>query len=504
MAGAGPLARGCEGSRQLRSGGATAVALAFAAGVTAMPLVARADNGTAQRSCAWQTRLDPTVLNTLFPDQAANYWNTLLPASPGGTLTIRGIYPHGRYISLTSYDALLRAVDGVNDEHIRPDAGSVNVFSAGADRTVSDNRRHFTVTVVFGQRPATSPDNTLYTTSADGSHSAANFLVTYRVYRADRGMDITGGEPLPTVTYNGPGGASFDIPTCQFAEIGPNGINDSIASGGSATSQQVVKFPGTNPPTWHKFFNLPTGVAQSATDNGYSGTAIGDSLTPYTTMLPSGGFLENLDNKYVSTQLSRGYGNIAVIHARLPTFAPTYLGQPRMGSGQLRYWSMCSNDGPTERYYGCLADDQVVTDAHGFYTVVVSTAAGRPANAVPACGVNWLPAGPQSATLMIMRNMLPAPGFAHSIQAARYGHEAQDMGDYYPSTAYMSTADFAASGCHPPTGHRVTAAAALSDPVSMLGSGVLADTAAGSAVTAASAAALVVLIVPRARRRRRQ
>jgi len=39
--------------------------------------------------CAWPARLDPTAANTLYPDSAANYWITTLPAVSGETLTIR-------------------------------------------------------------------------------------------------------------------------------------------------------------------------------------------------------------------------------------------------------------------------------------------------------------------------------------------------------------------------------------------------------------------------------
>ena len=68
--------------------------------------------------CAWPNRLDPTVANTLYPDSAANYWITNLPAVPGETLTIRGEYPYGRYMSLATYTPYLFSVDGLHDSAI--------------------------------------------------------------------------------------------------------------------------------------------------------------------------------------------------------------------------------------------------------------------------------------------------------------------------------------------------------------------------------------------------
>src|SRR5438874_9772025 len=135
--------------------------------------------------CAWPFRLDPTVANTLYPDSAANYWITELPAVPGETLTIKARYPYGRYMSFTSYTPYLFSIDGIHDADIAPDPGSVNPYLPGADRYASP--RDYTVTVVFGTRPATPAPNTLYTTSTDGSRTGSSFLLPYRVYRPDKG-----------------------------------------------------------------------------------------------------------------------------------------------------------------------------------------------------------------------------------------------------------------------------------------------------------------------------
>lgn len=64
----------------------------------------------------------------------------------------------------------------------------------------------------------------------------------------------------------------------------------------------------------------------------------------------------------------------------------------------------------------------------------------------------WLPYGPQPQTTMIMRNMLPAAGFAQAIQNAQPGTEARTMGTYYPASRYYATPrSFEHSvGCHPP------------------------------------------------------
>jgi hypothetical protein len=415
------------------------------ASAVALPATgARAGVPATSSSCAWAAHLDPTAANALFPDQAASYWGVSLPAVPGETLTIRGRYPHARYMSFTSYNPALQSADGLNDQAIAPDPGSTDPFLAGASRRAT--HRSYTATVVFGRRPASPAPNTLYTTSADGSRTGDAFQVFYRVYRPDRGLDATGAVGLPSVTVNLPGGSHTTLPACSYPAVPPNGVNTTVADA-SLPYPPTRPYPGTDPPTWHKFYNGLTSLAE-LTDNGATGASVsGQATSAMMARTPGGGFLDNPDNKYVFTLLRPAAGSVAVIHARLPTFAQTYQGQPVMGTGQLRYWSLCSNEAATERFYACVTDDQVATDPTGSYTVVVSSAADRPPNARPACGVNWLPAGPAPDTLLIMRNMLPAPSFANSVQAARYGHEAQDLGPYFPSTSYATVATVRALGC---------------------------------------------------------
>jgi len=85
----------------------------------------------------------------------------------------------------------------------------------------------------------------------------------------------------------------------------------------------------------------------------------------------------------------------------------------------------------------------------GGYTIVVSTAEQRPANARPECGVTWLPWGPQTQGLLIYRHMLADPSFAQAIQnVPQPGAELDTMGDYYPSGEYLAgPGDFGTTAC---------------------------------------------------------
>src|SRR5262249_19652787 len=131
-------------------------------------------------------------------------------------------------------------------------------------------------------------------------------------------------------------------------------------------------------------------------------------------------------------------GKVVEFRAKLPTTPRTRDGERRMGTGQLRYWSMCSAN-RTGQTYGCAVDEDVPVDRRGYFTVAISTAANRPANAVPRCGVVWLPWGPDPKGIVFMRNMLPDPRFAEAIQNASPGTEQQTMGPYYPTGRYLAT-----------------------------------------------------------------
>ena len=134
----------------------------------------------------------------------------------------------------------------------------------------------------------------------------------------------------------------------------------------------------------------------------------------------------------------------------MPTTPHTRNGEPRMGDGQLRYWSLCNNEANSQRYIDCLHDEQARRVSGERAIVLVSRAADRPANAIAECGVNWLNWGPFSNSLIIYRHMLPRGDFAQAIQripGPAGDHEREVMGEYYPYGTHLSKAAFEALGC---------------------------------------------------------
>lgn len=401
------------------------------------PSVAYAD-GVDETCQLTATRFDPDTVNVLYPDSSAQYWSASYTAVPGTRIRIHGTFPYARYTSWNVYDPLLRPFAKASDFQLKPDAGSANPYVPGAARDTPTAQRHYTLYVTFSADDHPGA-NTIYVDPS--AHPAG--LLTLRVYEPDAGRDVTGGVGLPQVSWEATGagasGPASPASPCQGVEK-PTSSQVTGAYAGQSGTGAGPPYPGRNPPDWHRFVNLCQSGADLLFDN-----ALGDQA-PQTGQDPcssfgSGGFLSNLDNAYVYSFISQGFGPIVVFHGRAPTFAATNPDATVMPAGvQLRYWSFCQNDPFSERYVACLRDDQIRTDSAGDYTVVVSPPEDWPAAAQRRCGAvaAWIPWGAQPQGVVLYRQMLPDPSFGEAIQNVAYGSEATQMGAYYPTGRYFA------------------------------------------------------------------
>lgn len=182
--------------------------------------------------------------------------------------------------------------------------------------------------------------------------------------------------------------------------------------------------------------------------------------------LTATGLGANPANGYVFTWLDRRFGpnhnghNIAVLRGKLPSTPATYARGPRMQGGtQLRYWSVCNNEGLTSgKTTGpCLADEEVPINTQRDYTIVVSLPHDRPTNATDKCGVAWMNWGTTGdgytrpdSTMIILRNLTTTAhtAFPHSVQDITNPDAVkQTMGAYLPTVTYTTAAQFQKHGC---------------------------------------------------------
>lgn len=388
--------------------------------------------------CSWPAKIDQDTLNFAFPDDSVTYWMAPFVAAPGTRLVIRGRYPDARYFSFHAYDPAQRPVAAIADYEIEPDEGA-NPFVA---RGSGGEPGRYTVYVEFGPEPERAARNTIYAgRMSDGRPNAGGVLI-YRIYLADDPDDIQGGVPLPDVTFEAAGGA-VQVPLGRCEPLPP--------STGGQVNEQIKRWdypedepggmhaPGTyDPPLFKRFYGVDREFREWPPPN------------PAMEHIPKskGGFLSNLHVAYLYARISREYGSVVVVRGRAPTFPDTRAGEPPRARAQVRYWSVCQNNGLTQRVVECLADHEVVLDRDGYFTFVISDPGDRPQNATRAHGVNWLPwGGAYYEGVIIYRHMLPAHGFDGAIQRVPEGKEpARLLRSYMPQAVYCATKEIEAAG----------------------------------------------------------
>ncbi len=395
------------------------------------PGVLRANSGL--NTCFWQGPYSvadlPVYNQPPYPDTHATYWTAQFVIPVRASVVLNGTYPVARYMSLISYHtANATPVSDLPDIGIQPDTGSINPFVAGAPRYGS-SPTNYTVQLVAGSAPSSPAANTLYSGTTDQT-----MTVMYRVYVPDNGLDEAGGAALPAMSiHNADGSTTTGSAACSAVQASQSLIPTTIIG-------QLAYLPVrlADPPLPVVVWLQTRLILMAALVDGFA----------------------NPDNAYLEASLSRNYGTVAVVTGLRPTTPQTLPNAAVMGTGNMRYWSLCTYEFYTEATTDCAFDQGLVTDSAGNYTIAISQAADRPSNAVPSCGFNWLHwseagdgDGHTNDGFLILRNMLPDPSFTHAIQnvplPVAAATSALVMGPYLPTVTYMSKADFEAKGCSP-------------------------------------------------------
>jgi hypothetical protein len=425
-------------------------------------------------SCFWSEPINREQSNSQFPDSGATYWYSAVVVPDGATVRLRGEFPHARYASYMAYGAdpvtgdSGTPFDGLADVSIIPDEGSTNPFEVGADRTVA--QRSYEVELVGEHAPANTAEraaNTLYGVPAgEPTEGDRAQELIYRVYVPDEGRNLLGDTGLPELELELADGSietgEAACATLQAATELPVDALPSLTEDSYATLRALGEqptHPAQLPVVFTRFFN-----ARHATfSTFYAGTDREPELAAVDAT-PFGGYYSNLDNQYVLAVFDRALGpdpegaSVAVITGIAPSTPRTRAGAETMEQADLRYWSVCQNESSvTTRVADCLYDEQVPRGPDGRYTIVVSRPEDRPDNATPDCGVGWLDWGPGDGVdrpeygLVIVRHMLPSPGFGATIaNVAEPGDEAAVLDEVLPSGTYETPDDFEARGCAGP------------------------------------------------------
>lgn len=422
---------------------AAAIWVATGAGVAARA----AEPIPGPRTCFWYRgphNADPYI-NVAYPDEGAFYWSANVTVPPGATLRLKGAFPHSRYMSFVSYRATGQAVESLADYQIAPDAGSANPFLPAADRTVK--KRSYTVNVALRADDREAGDGRMR--SADGRNTLlapqienGSMSILYRIYVNDKAHPVTGGVPLPAAELTlADGRVLVGEAACQALNSRQPWHSD-LSSLGIPVPQYLalknqpgrpVTWPATPEVEWH-VQHPRAAVASIFTGNHDADTARG-----------GGEFYPNPDNRYARALISTKFGPVLILRGKMPVTPTTYEGARKMGSGQLRYWSLCSNVTMiNSRVEDCLFDEQVPLDGNRNYVIIASKEKDRPRNARAECGLAWvkLPddgdgVGDKDFSLLVIRNMLAAPDFAGAVQNALDDKDLPKMGDYLPKGQFV-------------------------------------------------------------------
>lgn len=402
------------------------------------------------RDCFWRRGpfgADPYI-NLAYPDANVFYWAAVFSMPEGASLRLEGEYPQSRYASFVSYDGNGRPIESLPDFLIAPEDGP-NPFTEGARRDAS--ARGYAITIrnsepetirAIGSRERAGEANALHSPAYGAQEQQA---VLYRIYLPDDGHAPAGGVPLPEPVLETADGerlrgaeACTRLRTAQPVAMSPDAASIPPARYRALINQpdRPDTWPAENPATWHIQLDRESLLGI------YTGEINDDARRS------EGGFYPNPDNFYIRTIVNRKHGPVFLLRARAPSTPQTHSGDPVMGEGQLRYWSVCSNQSfVNTRVNDCLFDEEIPVDPAGFFTVVVSREEDRPRNARPECGIGWLPMADdgdgmfdEDVTIVQVRHMLGADDFEHSIERV----QSQDtleatLGPYMPRTRYFQT-----------------------------------------------------------------
>lgn len=404
----------------------------------------------------------------LYPDLSTTYFVSNIHWE--GNLTLTGRFPNARYFSFTVANQLGSGQLG-NGEYIRgdqiiPDPGSSNPFiPSPGGRSVT--ARNYTLRVLLGDPPEHNvPNNTLYTGTLTNEKRVHLSIRTYLVDTSCDGTGNIGLETLsgsegglPKVTLNLPGGniisGSILLKILDARKEGdPNGYDLDQWLSNIENSNDKINAPCLPIPASQVFWN---------TDYSVTGSFEADHPEKRVRNYPpnnDGGFANNPDTKYMTTQFSFGFGEVLVVRGKMPTHPKTRRGEDTLPKDpQVQYFSASTAASPPSgEGWDTVCDEQIPLDADGIYTIIVSWPWNRPSNAILENGVIWLSPGGGEGYYVGARNWVgvlyfrfqnPSPNWKQSpanIPLPTIEEPIpQDlivMGSYYPRGEYMSKTDF--------------------------------------------------------------
>lgn len=410
--------------------------------------------GGRARSGVFSNEWTAFQLENAFADTATTYMPTAFQIPEGAAVVMKGEFAHVRHWSLNTYNDKGEAQDMLSDVEIEPDAGSVNPFRIGSDRNAL--KRNYTVSIVNGKPAKLRDINTLYTNAEPGKQ----IVVWARYFVPDKSVDFLGGAALPSVELHlADGKVLTGDAACEATQAPMRGHQMPTA----VTTKMWLML--THLP-WVDSDNVGARNFQVAPFSKFFNRTqvLTDLFAPVLTKdAPPqiGSWYNNLATQYGYFFLSRNFGKVYVMTAKMPKTPQTWHGESMVDADvDMRYMSVCTGAAPpSASTVDCVYDEQLLpsVDKAGRFMLVISRSEDRPKNATLGCGVAWidfgngdgLPGGSPNFAQVVNRHTLVSDKFQHSWFAPeRPTSVNKAMGEYLPYMINMKEKEsFEGLGC---------------------------------------------------------
>jgi hypothetical protein len=393
-------------------------------------------------------------LENQFPDTGTTYIPTALKLPEGAKLIVQGDFPYMRHWNFNIYNSRGEPLDSLNDIDIQPDEGSKNPFRPGVRRDTKN--RKYTFTILNGKPPLPRPANTLYTHADAGSE----VFMWMRNYVPDQSINYLGGVALPRVSMVLADGKKLEGDAACQASNSPMRGKQLPSSVDERAWVLLTHLP------WVDTNNVGAKDVEARPLQAFFSRrqVVTDLFFPLFSARQSklvGGWWSNKATRYGYTYLSRNYGRVYLMTAKLPRTPKNWHGEndnPEIYD--MRYTSVCTGGSLTAASTtDCIYDEQLAasTDGSGRYALVISRQEDRPVNATTSCGVAWIDmgngdgmvSGSPNFVSLINRHTQVHANFKQSwFSVTQPGHEKEAMGDYLPYVLNLKEKSrFEALGC---------------------------------------------------------
>ncbi|MEO8662008.1 MAG: hypothetical protein ABI693_26310 [Bryobacteraceae bacterium] len=364
----------------------------------------------------------------LAGDTNARYDLIYFHVNPAYELIVYNTFPQARYFSVTVNDDHDAASSSVADKNVQPLTSSEhNPFVPG---TVYTPNQRYAVTVSLGgtQPP---PGNILSGCSLSGYNTQGNLL---NGYSRHSGINWNGDPNLPKnfPAHIGTPPVAGSIMARRYVEVVGQAskllVRDLKTGCAISASDAINKYQmiTTDPNVYSKWkdtnqvqshFKYANSIQPRLCYGVVADNALLWERNPeyIAGINPDAAYLATDVPSDVKRQISGLLSSkVLRIRLRLPVLpAMPCTGCSLSGQEQLRYWSMSFQDGA--KTIISLKDADVVKDASGFATIIVSIGGKQPANATAANGYTYFDLGTfltSSLSSINIRSIMPTSGFS--------------------------------------------------------------------------------------------